>query len=136
MARLPLLALQPTLCVCGLAVASGAVGALYGPLHGGANEAVLRMLQARGPDVVGLAGAQAGQAVCAPAGRVWRARRRQPSTSHLPAQPPRPPCAFNVPFVFGASRPCLQRIGSVENVGPFLEGVKNRKERMFGFGHR
>jgi citrate synthase len=24
---------------------SGAVGALYGPLHGGANEAVLRMLQ-------------------------------------------------------------------------------------------
>ncbi|PSC76850.1 citrate synthase [Micractinium conductrix] len=60
-------------------VASGAVGALYGPLHGGANEAVLRMLQARGPDV---------------------------------------------------------RIGSVENVGPFLEGVKNRKERMFGFGHR
>lgn len=31
---------------------------------------------------------------------------------------------------------CLQRIGSVDNVGPFLEGVKNRKERMFGFGHR
>jgi citrate synthase len=24
---------------------AGAVGALYGPLHGGANEAVLRMLQ-------------------------------------------------------------------------------------------
>jgi citrate synthase len=54
-------------------VVAGAVGALYGPLHGGANEAVLRM---------------------------------------------------------------LQRIGSVDNVGPFLEGVKNRKERMFGFGHR
>lgn len=54
-------------------VVAGAVGALYGPLHGGANEAVLRM---------------------------------------------------------------LERIGSVDNVGPFLEGVKNRKERMFGFGHR
>ena len=32
--------------------------------------------------------------------------------------------------------PLLQRIGSVDNVGLFLEGVKNRKERMFGFGHR
>lgn len=52
---------------------TGAVGALYGPLHGGANEAVLRM---------------------------------------------------------------LERIGSVGNIGPFLEGVKNRKEKMFGFGHR
>ena len=52
---------------------AGAVGALYGPLHGGANEAVLRM---------------------------------------------------------------LERIGSVDNIGPFLEGVKNRKEKMFGFGHR
>ncbi|CAL5229169.1 g12444 [Coccomyxa viridis] len=52
---------------------AGAVGALYGPLHGGANEAVLRM---------------------------------------------------------------LERIGSVDNIGPFLEGVKNKKERMFGFGHR
>ncbi len=49
------------------------MGALYGPLHGGANEAVLRM---------------------------------------------------------------LERIGSVDNIGPFLEGVKNRKEKMFGFGHR
>ena len=28
-------------------VVAGAVGALYGPLHGGANEAVLRMLQVR-----------------------------------------------------------------------------------------
>ena len=52
---------------------AGAVGALYGPLHGGANEAVLRM---------------------------------------------------------------LERIGSVDKIGPFLEGVKNRKEKMFGFGHR
>lgn len=49
------------------------MGALYGPLHGGANEAVLRM---------------------------------------------------------------LERIGSVDAIGPFLEGVKNRKEKMFGFGHR
>lgn len=54
-------------------VAAGAVGALYGPLHGGANEAVLRM---------------------------------------------------------------LRRIGHVDAVPGFLEGVKNRKERMFGFGHR
>ena len=30
----------------------------------------------------------------------------------------------------------LERIGSVENIGPFLEGVKNKKEKMFGFGHR
>ena len=52
---------------------SGAIGALYGPLHGGANEAVLRM---------------------------------------------------------------LERIGNVENIPKFLEGVKNKKEKMFGFGHR
>jgi citrate synthase len=54
------------------AVAAG-VAALYGPLHGGANEAVLRM---------------------------------------------------------------LDRIGTIENVPDFLEGVKNRKERLMGFGHR
>ena len=54
------------------AVAAG-VAALYGPLHGGANEAVLRM---------------------------------------------------------------LRRIESVENVPDFLEGVKNREERLMGFGHR
>ena len=52
---------------------AGAVGALYGPLHGGANEAVLRM---------------------------------------------------------------LARIGSVENIPSFLAGVKNKKEKLFGFGHR
>jgi citrate synthase len=54
------------------AVAAG-VAALYGPLHGGANEAVLRM---------------------------------------------------------------LDRIETVENVPSFLEGVKERKERLMGFGHR
>src|SRR5947208_568049 len=54
------------------AVAAG-VAALYGPLHGGANEAVLKM---------------------------------------------------------------LDRIGTVENVPDFLEGVKDRKERLMGFGHR
>src|SRR3954467_15163266 len=54
------------------AVAAG-VAALYGPLHGGANEAVLRM---------------------------------------------------------------LDRIGSTENIPDFLEGVKNREERLMGFGHR
>jgi citrate synthase len=54
------------------AVAAG-VSALYGPLHGGANEAVLRM---------------------------------------------------------------LRRIETVENVPDFLEGVKNREERLMGFGHR
>merc|ERR1719248_478954 len=52
---------------------SGATGALYGPLHGGANEAVLRM---------------------------------------------------------------LDRIGSVENIPAFLERVKSREEKLFGFGHR
>jgi citrate synthase len=51
----------------------GAVGALYGPLHGGANEAVVRM---------------------------------------------------------------LQRIGSKDGVPAFVAAVKDRKEIMFGFGHR
>ena len=54
------------------AVAAG-VAALYGPLHGGANEAVLRM---------------------------------------------------------------LGRIGTVEEIPDFLQGVKDRKERLMGFGHR
>jgi citrate synthase len=54
------------------AVAAG-VAALYGPLHGGANEAVLRM---------------------------------------------------------------LRRIEKTENIPEFLEGVKNREERLMGFGHR
>ena len=54
------------------AVAAG-VGALYGPLHGGANEAVLRM---------------------------------------------------------------LRRIGSMENIPDFIEGVKDGNERLMGFGHR
>jgi citrate synthase len=52
---------------------SGGVGALYGPLHGGANEAVLKM---------------------------------------------------------------LNEIGSVENIPDFIVGVKNRKRKMSGFGHR
>jgi len=54
------------------AVAAG-VAALYGPLHGGANEAVLRM---------------------------------------------------------------LRRIDSVENIPDFLEKVKEREEKLMGFGHR
>ncbi|NUR09009.1 MAG: citrate synthase [Nocardioidaceae bacterium] len=54
------------------ATAAG-IAALYGPLHGGANEAVLRM---------------------------------------------------------------LRRIGSVDKVPEFIEGVKNGKERLMGFGHR
>src|SRR5436190_1778962 len=54
------------------AVAAG-VAALYGPLHGGANEAVLKM---------------------------------------------------------------LDRIGTAENIPDFLEGVKNREEKLMGFGHR
>ncbi|MBA2637487.1 MAG: citrate synthase [Solirubrobacterales bacterium] len=54
------------------AVAAG-VAALYGPLHGGANEAALQM---------------------------------------------------------------LDRIGKVENIPDFLEGVKNKDEKLVGFGHR
>jgi citrate synthase len=54
------------------AVTAG-VAALYGPLHGGANEAVLKM---------------------------------------------------------------LDRIGTTENIPDFLEGVKNREEKLMGFGHR
>jgi len=52
---------------------AGAMSALYGPLHGGANEAVLRM---------------------------------------------------------------LARIEKVENIPAFIDGVKDRKERLMGFGHR
>jgi len=51
----------------------GGVAALYGPLHGGANEAVLNM---------------------------------------------------------------LERLQTVDAIPAFLEGVKNRKEKLFGFGHR
>ncbi len=54
------------------AVAAG-IGALFGPLHGGANEAVLKM---------------------------------------------------------------LRRIGSLDDVPDFIEGVKNGKEKLMGFGHR
>ena len=54
------------------AVAAG-IAALYGPLHGGANEAALAM---------------------------------------------------------------LDRIGSVDNIGDFLQGVKDGKEKLMGFGHR
>jgi citrate synthase len=54
------------------AVAAG-VAALYGPLHGGANEEVLKM---------------------------------------------------------------LDRIGTTDNIPDFLEGVKNREEKLMGFGHR
>ncbi len=64
--------------VCGIVFGrytsvGGAVGALYGPLHGGANEAVLRM---------------------------------------------------------------LERIGSVDKIPAFLQSVKDKKEKLFGFGHR
>ncbi|BBN17619.1 citrate synthase [Marchantia polymorpha subsp. ruderalis] len=52
---------------------AGATGALYGPLHGGANEAVLKM---------------------------------------------------------------LSEIGTVQSIPEFLEGVKSRKRKMSGFGHR
>ena len=52
---------------------AGSMGALFGPLHGGANEAVLRM---------------------------------------------------------------LGRIGSMDNIPAFMEGVKNKEERLMGFGHR
>ncbi|XP_058788209.1 citrate synthase 3, peroxisomal-like [Vicia villosa] len=52
---------------------AGGVGALYGPLHGGANEAVLKM---------------------------------------------------------------LSEIGNVDNIPEFIEGVKARKRKMSGFGHR
>jgi len=52
---------------------AGAAAALYGPLHGGANEAVLRMLTG---------------------------------------------------------------IGTIDNVSTFVEGVKDGKERLMGFGHR
>ncbi len=53
--------------------ASAGVAALYGPLHGGANEAVLKM---------------------------------------------------------------LRRIGTMENIPAFIEGVKKREELLMGFGHR
>ena len=30
----------------------------------------------------------------------------------------------------------LVRIGKPENIPAFLDGVKNKKEKLFGFGHR
>jgi citrate synthase len=54
-------------------VCTAGIGALYGPLHGGANEAVIRM---------------------------------------------------------------LIRIKDPANISSFLEGVKAKKEKLFGFGHR
>ena len=30
----------------------------------------------------------------------------------------------------------LRRIGSIDKVPAFIEGVKNREERLMGFGHR
>ncbi|KAJ1378990.1 Citrate synthase [Sesbania bispinosa] len=62
--------------LCGVDVytaIAGAVGALYGPLHGGANEAVLKM---------------------------------------------------------------LSEIGTVDHIPEFIEGVKARKRKLSGFGHR
>lgn len=56
-----------------LLVAAGGIGALYGPLHGGANEAVIKM---------------------------------------------------------------LLRLKSPANIPAFLEAVKDKKEKLFGFGHR
>src|SRR3954451_10437441 len=63
-------------CGAGIAPSSpcaAGIAALYGPLHGGANEAVLRM---------------------------------------------------------------LDRIGTVDNIPDFLDAVKNREEKLMGFGHR
>ena len=48
---------------------AGAVGALYGPLHGGANEAVLRMLQRIGSVVHVPAFVQVGRGGAGRAGR-------------------------------------------------------------------
>jgi citrate synthase len=30
----------------------------------------------------------------------------------------------------------LERIGSVENIPSFIAGVKAKREKLFGFGHR
>ncbi len=102
---------------------AGAVGALYGPLHGGANEAVLRMLEAR------------AMPACTPPVPATPAILYTECAGYLHPCAPWPPLPKGIHPPAGPV-PLVQRIGSVENVGTFLEGVKNRKERMFGFGHR
>lgn len=64
---------QATGCCTCVPLCAAGIGALYGPLHGGANEAVIRM---------------------------------------------------------------LIRIKDPANIPAFLEGVKAKKEKLFGFGHR
>ena len=60
--------------------------------------------------------------------RSTRTRRSRPasrrSTDRSTAARTRPSCKM------------LERIGSVDNIPDFLQGVKDRKERLMGFGHR
>ncbi|KAE8734549.1 Citrate synthase 3, peroxisomal [Hibiscus syriacus] len=76
---------------------AGAVGALYGPLHGGANELFVPVV----PEIL---------------------------FSHL--------FNFYLFLVVIGWLKMLSEIGSVENIPVFIEGVKNRKRKMSGFGHR
>ena len=55
--------------------------------------------------------------------RQWRPAWRR-STGRCTAARTRPSCKM------------LERIGSVENIPDFLQGVKDRKELLMGFGHR
>ncbi|KAL2476617.1 Citrate synthase 3 [Abeliophyllum distichum] len=78
---------------------AGAVGALYGPLHGGANEVIsilmlMKLLLLK--------------------------------------------FYYEIPFCvcFRPVLKMLSEIGSIDKIPEFIEGVKNRKRKMSGFGHR
>ncbi|KAH7533763.1 hypothetical protein FEM48_Zijuj04G0166200 [Ziziphus jujuba var. spinosa] len=73
---------------------AGAVGALYGPLHGGANEHNI--------------------------------------FHYMPLKDKH---IFDE-LILQAVLKMLSEIGTVENIPDFIEGVKNRKRKMSGFGHR
>ena len=111
---------------------------LYGPLHGGANEAVPGMLErigSVGDNVSFLRALASIKALLA----MMLFTVCKPPGNETPHHRTGAVGALYGPLHGGANEAVLrmlERIGRVDNIGPFLEGVKNRKEKMFGFGHR
>jgi hypothetical protein len=115
-------------------VASG-IAALWGPAHGGANEAVLRMLAVRGPLGRGGGG-------CALGGAWARSRGARDHAGggtrpwllpfpHPAAIPPPPHPAPTLP-------PPQKAIGTKDRIPEFVARAKDRNDpfRLMGFGHR
>lgn len=116
---------------------AGATGALYGPLHGGANEVSPSCLHSSGPQQVIGSGIYARTLhwpvpQCEKSCRTRDERAKacgeaSPGYSTVGAV-----CWLNVQAVLKM----LSEIGSVDRIPEFIEGVKNRKRKMSGFGHR